>query len=73
MTGKGHVLLGTVRRLLTYKEHTIEMVVSIIKEMDLDPCANQTTKDLGASGLLDFSRVCSSQAMVFCVFCSFFS
>ena len=47
MTGKGPVLLGTVRRLLTYKEHTIEMVDSIIKEMDLDPCANQTTKDLG--------------------------
>ena len=35
------------------------MVESIIKEMDLDPCANQETKDLGVSGLFDLSRVCS--------------
>ena len=33
------------------------MVKSIIKEADLDTCAEQTTKDLGVSGLFDLSRV----------------
>ena len=33
------------------------MVESIIKEMDLDPYAEQTTKDLRASSLFDLSRV----------------
>ena len=40
-----------------HKEHAIEMVESIIKEMDLDPCTEQTIKDLKASGLFDLSRV----------------
>ena len=33
------------------------MVESIIKETNLDPCVEQTTEDLGASGLFDLSRV----------------
>ena len=40
-----------------HKEYVVEMVESIIKETDLDPCAEQTTKDLGALGLFDLSRV----------------
>lgn len=47
MTGKGPVVPSTVRRLLTHKDHVIEMIDSIIKETNLDSCADQTTKDLG--------------------------
>ncbi|KAK9992780.1 hypothetical protein SO802_022483 [Lithocarpus litseifolius] len=36
--------------------YAIEMVESIIKETDVDPCAEQETEDLGASGLFDPSR-----------------
>ena len=39
MTVTGLVTQRIVRRLLTYKEHVVEMVESIIKETDLDPCA----------------------------------
>lgn len=54
---KGPVIPGTVHRLLTHKNHAVEMVDLIIKEIDLDPCADQTTEDLGASSLFYFSRV----------------
>nr|POE46205.1 hypothetical protein CFP56_60594 [Quercus suber] len=57
MMGKGPVAQGSVHRLLTHKEHAVEIVDSIIKEIDLDPCADQATEDLGASGLFDLSRV----------------
>ena len=43
----------------------------IIKEMDLDPCAKQTTKDMGASGLFDLSKACSSQVLSLCNFYAF--
>ena len=59
MTRKGLDAQGAIRHLLTHKEHAVEMVDAIIKEMDLDPCADQTTEDLGALGLFDLSRVCS--------------
>lgn len=72
MMGKGHVVLGAIYRLLTHKDHAIEMVDLVINEMDLDPYADQTTEDLRASGLFDLSRVCSSQVMVLCTFYSFF-
>ena len=58
MTRKGLIAQGAVCHLLTHKEHAIEMVESIIKEMDLNPCAEQMTEDLGASGLFDLFRVC---------------
>ena len=61
MTVTGLVTQGTVSCLLTHKEHAIEMVESIIKETDLDPFAEQTIEDLGASGLFDLSRVRFSQ------------
>ena len=50
MTATGPFTQGTVHRLLTHKKHAVE---SIIKDTDLDPCAEQTTKELEASGLFD--------------------
>ena len=35
------------------------MVESIIRETNVDPCAEQEMEDLGASGLFNLSRVCS--------------
>ena len=37
MIGKGPVILGAIRRLLTHKNYAVEMVDLIIKETDLDP------------------------------------
>ena len=54
----GPITQGT-RHILTHKGYAVEMVESIIKETNLDPCAKQETEDLGASGLFDLSRVCS--------------
>lgn len=39
MTATSLVTQGTIHRLLTNKEHIIEMTGSIIKDTDLDPCA----------------------------------
>lgn len=39
MPVKGLVTQGAVRRLLTHNDHAVEMVKSITKETDLDPCA----------------------------------
>lgn len=72
MTGKGSIVPSAIRRMLTHKDYVVEMVDSIIKETDLDPCTNQTTEDLGASGLFNLSRVRSSQVMVLRAFYSFF-
>ena len=58
ITGKGPITQEAVHRLLMHKDYAVEMVDSIIKETDLDPCANQTTEDLGVSSLFDLSRVC---------------
>ena len=71
MTGKGLIVLGAVRRLLTHKDHVVEMFDSIINEMDLDPCADQTTEDLGAFSLFDLSKVRSSQVLSLCNFYSY--
>lgn len=59
MTGKGPVVLDPVCGLITYKDYAIEMITSIIKETDLDPCGELSLEDLGASDLFDLSRVCS--------------
>lgn len=58
MTGKGPIAPSLVQRLVTHKDYAIEMVASIIKETDLDPCGEHTLKDLGASGPYDLLRVC---------------
>lgn len=69
--GKGPVTQGAIHCLLTHKEYTVKMVNSNIKEMDLDSCADQTTKDLEASGLFDLSRVCLSPTMFSRATCPF--
>jgi len=46
------------------------MIESIIKETDLDPCAEQLTEDLGASGLFDLARVCFSYILHYFRVCS---
>ena len=43
---------------ITHKDYIVKMVTLIIKEMDLDLYGEHTSKDLGASGLYDLSRVC---------------
>ena len=45
------------RRLLTHKDYAVEMVESIIKDKDVDPCVEEMTEELGASGLFDLARV----------------
>ena len=73
MMRKGLILQGTIRKLLTHKEHVVEMVDSIIKETGLDPYSDQTMEELEASDLFDLSRARSSQMTVLCVFSFFFS
>ena len=57
MTSTSLVTQGSVRRLLTHKEHAIEVIESIIKDTDMDPYAKQTIEELGAMGLFDLSWV----------------
>ena len=57
MTLTGFVTQGSVRCLLTRKEHAVELIEPIIKDKDIDPYAEQTIKELGVSGLFDLFRV----------------
>ena len=57
MTTSSPVTQGT-HRLLKHKGYAMVMVESIIKQTNMDPCAEQETEDLGASGLFDLSGVC---------------
>lgn len=52
-------------RLLMHKEHVVEMIESIIKDTDFDPCAEQLTEDLEALGLFDLARVCFSYILLY--------
>ena len=58
MTTSSLVTKGIDRRLLTYKDYAVEMMESIIKDQDADPCAKQGTEELGSSGLFDLAWVC---------------
>ena len=58
MTTSSPITQDPNHRLLTFKDYALEMVKSIIKDKDVDPCAEQGTDDLGASGLFDLARVC---------------
>ena len=71
MTKTSPVTPGTICRLLTHKEHAVEMIESIIEDTDLDPCAEQLTEDLGVSGLFDLARVCFSYILLYFMFVSF--
>ena len=57
MTSLGPVAQGPNRRLLMHKDYAIEMVGSIIRDKDIDPCAEEGTDELGLSGLFDLTRV----------------
>lgn len=56
MMGKGLVISEPVHKLVAHKDYAVEMVTSIIKEMDLDRCGEHSLEDLGASGLFDLSK-----------------
>ena len=58
MTTSGPVVQDRDRHLLTHKDYALEMVESIIRDKDVDPCAKQGTDELGASGLFDLAWVC---------------
>ena len=57
MTSSGPVAQGPDRHLLMHKDYAIEMVGSIIKDKDVDPCAEEGTDELGALSLFDLTRV----------------
>ena len=57
MTMSSPITQDPKRRLLTHKDHALEMMESIIKDKDVDPCAEQATIDLGALGLFYLTRV----------------
>jgi len=58
MTSSSPVTKGIDRRLLTHKDYAVEMMESIIKDQDVDPCTEQGTEELGSSGLFDLAWVC---------------
>ena len=58
MTISGPVTQRPDHRLLTHKDYAIEMMGSIIRDKDVDPCAKLGIDKLGASSLFDLARVC---------------
>ena len=60
MTTSGPISQGPNHRLLTHKDYVVEMIESIIKDKDVDPCAKQMTEELEASGLFYLARYVSS-------------
>ena len=57
MVSSGPVIEGP-RCLLTHKDYVVEEIESLIKQTDLDPCAQLGMEDLGASAFFDIARVC---------------
>ena len=57
MTSLGPVNEGPCR-LLTHKDYAVGEVKSFIKPVDIEPCDQLGTEDLGASALFDLIRVC---------------
>ena len=58
MTTSGPVSQDPNRHLITHKDYALEMVGSIIRDKDVDPCAEQGTNELEVSGLFDLAQVC---------------
>lgn len=58
MTTSSPVIQEPDHRLLTHKDYVIEMMESIIKDKDVEPCTEQGTEELGSSGLFDLAQVC---------------
>ena len=69
MTSSGLVAQGPDRRLLTHKDYAIKMVGSIIRDKDVDPCVEQGTDKLGASGLFNLARVRFPLRLTFLLTC----
>ena len=57
MMGKGPINASPIERLVIHKDYAVEMVNSIIKETNLNPCGEHAYEDLEASGLYDLSKV----------------
>lgn len=57
MSEKGLVTGVDVPHPLTHKAHVVEVIESIIKDTKMEPCAEQSTKELGTSGLFDLAQV----------------
>ena len=57
MTTPGPITQGPDRHLFTHKDYAVGMIESIIKDKDVDPCAEQMTEELGALSLFDLTRV----------------
>ena len=60
MKRKGPVTEADICRLHIYKDHVIKVIESIIKDTEMDPCEEQSMKELGALGLFDLAWVCVS-------------
>ena len=67
MTTPSPVIQDSERRLLTHKDYVVEMLESIIKDKDADPCVGQAMGELGDSGLFDLAQVSIFHSF-FCLF-----
>lgn len=57
MTVSGTVAPNPVHHLLTHKDYAVEVAESILKEEKIELCDDQSTDEIGSSGLFDLSRV----------------
>lgn len=73
ITTSGLVIQETDYCLLTHKDYTVEIMESIIKDKDVDPCAKQGTEELGSSGLFDLAQVHPFSISFYLSFFFFFS
>ena len=57
MTTFGPVTQDPQRRFLTHKDYALEMMETIIRDKDVDLCAEETMEELGVLGLFYLARV----------------
>ena len=60
MMTSGPITQGSICRLLTHKEHAVEVIESIIKDTDVDPCVEQMTEELRTQAFLTLHGYISS-------------
>ena len=63
MTSAGPII-GGPRCLLTHKDYAVEEVKTLIKPMDVDPCAELGIEELGESALFYLTRVSSLPQLI---------
>ena len=63
MTSAGPII-GGPRCLLTHKDYAVKEVKTLIKPMDVDPCAELGIKELGESALFYLTRVSSLPQLI---------